>query len=513
MRSEDQPFKSHRSPPITLPSEPEQTQTQPTADRRPEPPVAATRTLLFIALLLFLNLQADGFPLGPAPSSLAFQLRLLPVTLLFLATLLAFLWPAPIARRLPPPVLRVAAAWQTLVAADALFVLLAAALLYAESRVYARFGYRARPAALAALTLLGIAALRTCLRAAATRLIATTLTLVTAFALFSLWSFPLALERSDMLPLLAAADRTLLAHHNPYRLYTFATEQVSLTYLPGTLLAFLPATALHLDLRLTNLACLIALAVLIIRSAHPDHRREATALTALFLLGPYLLYRHELYTPPHWLALAAALLLAHGKRTRAAAAVFGLSISMSQFSWILLPFFVLFLLESHGSESPGAASHGTKLQSRKTQARRTAIEALLLALATAALLTAPFALTDPQSFLRGTFGHWGQIGLTARPVNLSFLTAALIGPQHLPFAQLLVLTGLFAAAVRTHACRTFTGTLRLMTLALTAFTLLNLLVWGYFFLLLELLFLLYLLSANNLLRHPVTSSSASHGKT
>ena len=456
----------------------------------PEPPPAATRTLLFLALLLFLNLQADGFPLGHGAS---FQLRLFPLTLLFLAVLLALLWPGPLARALPAAILRPFAAWQTLIAADALFVLLAAALLYAEARVYVRFGYQSHPAALAALTLLGIAALRTCVHASATRLTAVALTLLTAFSLFSIASFPLALQRSDMLPLLAAANRTWLAHQNPYRLYTFPTEQVSLTYLPGTLLAYLPATVLHLDLRVTNLACLLLLAAVILRAINPNRRHKATGLLALFLLGPYLLYRHELYTPPHWLALAAALLLAQQRRPRAAAILFGLSIAMSQFSWILLPFFLLHLLEQHG--------------------RRAAALALVLSLATAAALTLPFVLPDPHAFLASTFGHWSGIGLTARPVNLSFAAATILGTAHLPLAQLVALALLFVGAVRTHACRTFTGTLRLMCLALTAFVLLNLLVWGYFFLLLELLLLLYLLSANGLLQHAVPSLSASHDKT
>ena len=52
-----------------------------------------------------------------------------------------------------------------------------------------------------------------------------------------------------------------------------------------------------------------------------------------------------------------------------------------------------------------------------------------------------------------------------------------------------------------------------MALALTAFILLNLLVWAYFFLLLELLLLLYLLSANHLLRNPIPSLSASDRET
>ncbi len=474
----------HTAPP------PARAASAPPERRPPSPAVTGARTLLFTLLLLFLNLQADGLPLGHGR---ALQLRLLPFTALFCAGLLALLFPFRLEARLPPRLLRAFASWQTLVAVIAVFLLLAAALIFAEARVYARFGYHLHTRTLGAMVLLSLLALRSVLRppASAARLLAVLLAAYTALELFFLWSFPLAIERSDMLPLLAAANRTLLQHHSPYRLYTFATESVVLTYLPGTLLAYLPATLLHLDLRLTNLAATLLLALLLFRATRPEHRLRASALLGLFLLGPYLLYRHELYTPPHWLALTAALLLAQQQRLRAAALLFGLSIAMSQFSWILLPFFLLFLLQAHG--------------------RHRAAEGLALALLTAALIVLPFVAADPPAFLLGVFSHWGAIGLTARPVNLSFFTAALIGPRHLQLAQMAALALLFVTALRTKACCTFAGTLRVMVLALAAFTLLNLLIWGYFFLLLELLLLLYLLAADDALRPP--SPPSSHRRT
>ena len=443
---------------------------------------AAARTLALSLLLLLLNLQGDGLHLGD-PTSLHFQLRLLPFTLLFLALLGLTLFPAPLARRLPPRLTHALTGWRAPLLLATAFLAFAIPLFLAEAHVYSRFGYHLRPALAAPVFLLSLLALSSYLlpgRQPSPRRLALTLaTVLAAVSLVSLRSFPLSVVRSDMLPLLATANHTLLHHHDPYRLYTFPSESVLLTYLPGTLLAFLPPTLLHLDLRLTNLLSLLLLISLVVSVTRPTHRLRALALLATFLLGPYLLYRHELYTPPHWLTLAAALLLAHAGRLRLAALLFGVGIAMSQFSWILVPFFLLYLLQTRGP--------------------RAALQALVLSLLAVAALVLPFLLADPHAFLFGTLSHWGNIGLTARPTNLSFVTAALVGPQHLPLVQLAVLAVLFLTAFRSRACSTFAGTLRIMALVLASFVLLNLLVWGYFLLLLELLLLLHLLAAEDAL--------------
>lgn len=447
-------------------------------------PPAAARTLAFALLLLFLNVQGDGFHLGADPATLAFQLRLFPFTFVCLALLGFTLFPATLAQRLPPRVTHALLGWRAPLLLAAAFLALAIPLFIAEAHVYARFGYSFRPALAAPVFLLSLVALVSYALpdrrpTETTRLALTLAAIVTAVALLSVRSFPLAVGRSDMLPLLAAANHTLLQHHDPYRLYTFPSESVLLTYLPGTLLAYLPPSLLHFDLRLTSLVSFLLLIPVVLAATRPERRLRALALLATFLLGPYLLYRHELYSPPHWLALAAALLLANAGRLRLAALLFGVSVAMSQFSWIVLPFLLLFLFEVYGA--------------------RAAAECLALSLLAAAVLVLPFLLAGPHAFLFGTLSHWGLIGLTARPVNLSFFTAALVGPQHLALVQLVTLIAVFVVAMRAHACRSFAGTLRMMALALASFVLLNLLVWGYFFLLLELLLLLHLLAAEGAL--------------
>ncbi len=248
-------------------------------------------------------------------------------------------------------------------------------------------------------------------------------------------------------------------------------------------------TLLHIDPRLLNLLFVLALALILLRNIARPHRPTFAALLSLWLLSPYLLYRHELYTEPHWLATVAALLLLARGRLTWAVILFGVGISLSQFSWVLFPFFLLFLHERHGI--------------------RAALFGALTALATAAVVTLPFLLWAPHPFVFGVLSHWGNTLVSARPVNLSFWTATLVGPHHLQLVQALLLAVVFLASAATHSCRTFSGLLRSMAIALTVFILWNILVWGYFFLLLELLLLLYLAAANNWL----SLSSPTHKAT
>ena len=458
-----------------------------------QPGPSALRTALFLLLLTFLNLQSDGFRLSANPSH--DQLLLLPFTILFCVLFTAVVWPY---QNHPYPRLAALNNSRTLLAFAIATLAPSLAMLVASAHHYAAFRYHLAlwPTLIvfAGAALLLAANLHASDTAStAGRLLTSVLIAFLAVDLLSLRSFPINIGRSDMLPLLAAAGRTLHNGLDPYRLYTFATETVLLTYLPGTLLAYLPATLLHLDLRLTNLVCLTLLTLLIARAATPAHRRQLTALLAVWLLSPYLLYRHEIYTPPHWLVLVAALLLLNQRRLTASALLFGFSIAVSQFSWILFPFVLLYLFERH-------------------RTRVTLIYAAT-ALLPALLILLPFFLWSPPAFTFGVLSHWQQQTVSARPVNLSFWLAALLGPRALQPVQLLVLAAVFLASAARHSCRTFPGLLRVLALALTAFILLNILVWGYFFLLIELLLLLFVASANGWLQTPPEPSLSRHRST
>ncbi len=434
------------------------------------------RTALFVLLLVFLNLQLDGFRLAADPETN--QRLLLPFTIFFCVCLLLLLRRRA-ADSVATPGLHTPETSPRLLHGLALASLLPTlALFFASVRHYAQFGYELhRPAVLlvfaAAAVSVGLCFL---LKRPATPLFAAALLSYLALSLLSFWSFPLSLQRSDMLPLLGAADKVLLHGGSPYRLYTFPSESLYLTYLPGTVLAFLPASLLHVDPRLLNCVWVGLLAVMLYRSIAHRHRYIVAALLALWLLSPYLLYRHELYTEPHWLALIASLLLLSRGRILPGAVVFGISISLSQFSWILFPFYLLYCLQRFGWGP--------------------AVRAALLGLLTAAILTLPFLLWSPHAFVFGVLSHWQTQTVVARPVNASFWLAKLIGAPHLQRVQAALLAALLLACALRRSCRTFAGMLRAMSLALAGFLLCNILIWGYFFLLLELLLLLYVCAAN-----------------
>ncbi len=445
----------------------------------------------FLLVLLFLNAQRDGF-LG-AQASLRAQLLLLPVTALFCALLLWSLFASPAHDGPAVRLARSLAAPRVLSTGLVAFLVLSLALFVKSARYYAVFGYQLHPAATTLVFGGAFAALLLALRSPshtrAPGLFAAVLLSHLAVAALSIWSFPLKVQRSDMLPLLQAAHHSLLSGADPYHLYRFPSEVVYLTYLPGTLLAYLPATLLHVDPRVLNLIFVAALALLLYQALLPAHRLTGTVLLGLWLLSPYLLYRHEIYTEPHWLTLAASLLLLHRGRIAWPALLFGVSIAISQFSWILFPFFLLFLWQ-----------HLTP---------RAAVLAACLATVAAAVLTLPFLLWSPHAFLFGVLSHWQNGGVNARPVNLSVLTALLVGAQHLELIQAVLLAGLLLWCALTRRCATFAGCLQTMSLALAVFILFNILIWGYFFLLLELLLLLSLFASEGWLQPPSARPAAS----
>ena len=105
----------------------------------------------------------------------------------------------------------------------------------------------------------------------------------------------------------------------------------------------------------------------------------------------------------------------------------------------------------------------------------------------------------------GVLSHWQTETVIARPVNISFWLAKGMGAPHLQRVQAAWLAALFGMCALRRSCRSITGMLRAMSLALAGFILCNILIWGYFFLLLELLLLLYVCAANNWLRPPDAS--------
>jgi uncharacterized membrane protein len=161
-----------------------------------------------------------------------------------------------------------------------------------------------------------------------------------------------------------------------------------------------------------------------------------------------------------------------------AALAFGVSMAIYQFSWILFPFFLLYALRRRGwGEVAKLAVLGT-------------VGALLL--------TGPFLRSASHRIASNTVGQWGHMAkrANAEPINLSFWVTYIIHPDKLLRLQAALMVGIFLYCWVRGRCADFADTLRWMIVALTTFVLFNVLVDGYFYLMLLVPMLVFTCVAN-----------------
>ena len=303
------------------------------------------------------------------------------------------------------------------------------------------------------------------------------LTTYAAGSILAIVCFPLNYLRSDMLPVIFWADRAFLSKHDPYQHFYVADRIYDFPYLPGMLLAFAPTQALHLDPRWAGIVYLVAGMCLIFLVTKKKFRTQAVLLIGLFVVCPYLQYRHELYTQAHFFSLILVFVLMQRRLFAWAAAAFGVSILISQFSWVIFPFFLLNALRRGGWK----------------EVLRMAILAGLAALT----LLAPFLPSATGTIAHNAVGQWDSlVHPIARPINLSFWASYLIRPVNLKWLQLAILSAIFCFCWFKGRCADLPDTLRWMITALTVFILLNVLVDGYFYLMLLVPMLVYTCIAN-----------------
>jgi hypothetical protein len=436
----------------------------------------------FTLALLLVNLVNDGW--NGRPSLLEHQLLILPFTCLFLFSLIQILLaPKPASICLWTPRRALALALLSELTFPALY-------LY-EARHFALFGYILHPAIAAAVFLpfLTLLVITLWSRLSPTLVFLTTLAAYAGGLLLSILSFPLNYLRSDMLPVIVWADNNLLHHIDPYITLHVADRIYDFPYLPGMMLAFFPFAALHLDLRFGSMAYVLGLAVLVFWAARckpsDDRRLEVTSLLALFLLCPFLQYRHELYLQPHWFALVLGFVLMQRRHFVWAAVAFGVGMAVYQFSWIIFPFFVLNALR-----------------------RRGWLEALKLAfigVVTTLVIVGPFLESASHRIASNTVSQWGLMPHAhADPINLSYWATYLIHPDHLLRLQAVLMIAIFLYCFGTGRCRDLADTLRWMIVALATFILLNVLVDSYFFLMLLVVVMVYVCVANDWWAEPAT---------
>jgi hypothetical protein len=195
----------------------------------------------------------------------------------------------------------------------------------------------------------------------------------------------------DMQRLVDTAAGELLHGKAPYHWYYFPWP-VPLTYLPGSLLAYLPGHALGLVPRWTNLAADCSLVGMLLLAARRDRREHdhpaLLIVAAAFLLqGPLEWFRITAHLPG-WTLLAAAL-LATVRRHRVAGALWGLALAASAFA---APFFPLALVAT-----------------ARERGWRVALRLAARAGAVAALLILPFVIWSPRAFFEGALSWFGDV--------------------------------------------------------------------------------------------------------
>jgi len=443
-----------------------------------KPTNAPARSGLFVALLLVIALVQDGLPQVGSP--LQMQLVLLPFSLLFLFLSWVFLFGG----KLPSFLARLGGMdevfWFSF-----LLELGFAVLFLEETGHYEQFGYRLR--LIPNAVLLGGAALAVGWVARRWREISAGLVLATLLAAYAagqvlaIVSFPLNYLRSDMMSVILWADRALLGGANPYQHFHVADRIYDFPYLPGMILAFAPAQALHLDPRWAAIAYVAGGMGLLYWATAPEYRMRVAGLVGLFVLCPYLQYRHELYTQGHFFSLIVIFVLMQRGRFAWAAVAFGVSMVISQFSWVIFPFFLMNGLRRGGWREVGRMA--------------------LIAGGTAAAIMWPFLASKAGDIAHNAVGQWDLLERPiARPINVAFWASYLIRPVHLKWVQLVVLTGIFCFCWAKGKCADLADMLRWMVAALTVFILLNVLIDGYFFLMLLVPMLVYTVSANGWLR-------------
>jgi hypothetical protein len=435
-------------------------------------PISLQRAAWFTGVLLLIAAAGDGW--SGKPGGITHQLLLLPIT----ASFLCLLWLLLFGRAISSS--RVLWTPSNMIGVAVLLELVSGALFLYESQHFTPFGYRSHPVVFTAVVMVSCSLLVAAARRRSHRpawIFSAAVVSFTAGRLVSVLSFPLNYLRSDMLPVIVAADQRVLHHGSPYSTLFLGPRPYAFPYLPGMIVAYLPFTALHLDPRLGGLVYLLAAASLFYWAARPERRLDVALLLALFLLSPFLQYRHDLYLQPHWFTLALAFVLMHRGRFAWAAFVFGVSMAVYQFSWILFPFLLLNGLRRRGWPE--------------------ALKLALLGALGALVIAGPFLPAAARRIASNTVSQWGELPhALADPMNLSYWASFLIPAHRLLVLQAGLMIAIFAVCILRGRCADLADTLRWMSFALTVFVLFNVIVDGYFFLMILVVLLAYTCSAN-----------------
>jgi hypothetical protein len=213
---------------------------------------------------------------------------------------------------------------------------------------------------------------------------------------------------------------------DPYQIYDTVNDS-PFSYLPGYWLGFILRQPLNLDSRwLNGLAYFIS--VILIYWGVPKNRRHlASYCLSLFLLMPYLLTDQSIQAGLLPLGIGLTYFLFARRYFLLASACLGLSLTISFFSWLLVPFLIVYLL-------------------RENPLRYGWIYLLISGLYAAGILV-PFDFMYPESFRYSNVDYWFD-AFSTDGFNLSLWLVPLIGEYGLYFLQ-----GFFFIILFTHYLR------------------------------------------------------------
>jgi hypothetical protein len=270
-------------------------------------------------------------------------------------------------------------------------LVLIAALQVLNARRFAEFGYAGRPILLAVLLLGASLALGSLWR---TNRFWGILLADLVLKVYPLVCFPIVPKRSDMLPIIGEAARSMLAGENIYRFYLLDSGVwTQMVRFPGLVMAYAPATILNIDPRLIALASEALFFVLLFRRFRPNPLFSTGVI--LLALSPYWHFRHDLYEAPFWVALAVALLALERRDSVAEVAALSVVVCMHQWGLLFLPFIVLFVMRSR-----------SRLHAVAVAASALGVGALVVAVASAGDLGAFWQHT--VAYYAATLTSWAQ---------------------------------------------------------------------------------------------------------
>lgn len=433
--------------------------------------------ILALALLGFLlSVKSDRyFPLPENLPEPVFQAVLIPYTLLFFAAVIVFLRPG-----IPGDMIsfldRVSAIRLT-TGIILVFEAMTLILLVVQNIRYASFGYNLNiPVTIVLFSLIGIALMVLLVREATPDLLFfIALTAYTGTCLLSIGSFPLNSQRSDMLPLILSGCQTFLAGATPYGLHNIPHHLI-FTYLPGMWIAYLPTATSGADPRLINMIGIVISALIVVYTDH-NFRKCAFLLLPVFLLTPYLQYRHEIYLGVLFLVLSIIFFFSCRNRWLISSAASGYALATYQFTWIIFPFSVIAAFRKWGLKK--------------------AVIGFLLAVSIFLAMILPFFLSAPEYFIKGIYGHWLYVDVPS--VNLSYLISLVVPWDLMIFVQGSVMAIILAVALVKMDPEDCWGW---MAAALLLFIALNRVIEVYFYLIVLLLLVMHGISTGILSKTP-----------